>query len=97
MPKRRITRFTKPILYDGQLEYGSNTECAADPEAWGKYTVRDWLATVGKQAILAGGIVVRLGADMQRLMALLQHIELMRGIMTGAIVLQALAARPSKR
>jgi hypothetical protein len=59
MPKQRVTCSIKPVLIYGKPEYGSNTECAADPEAGEKYTVRESLATAGMRAILTGGSDVR--------------------------------------
>jgi hypothetical protein len=97
MPKLRTSLFTYTVLFDGQPEYGSNTECVPDQKARGKYTVREWPATVGKRAILAAATDVRFGVGQRRSMALPQHIESTQGFEIGWVVFEAPAVRRGKR
>jgi hypothetical protein len=97
MPKLRTSLFTYTVLFDGEPEYGSNTECVPDQKARGKYTVRDWLATAGRRAILAAATDMRFGAGQRRSIALPQHIESTQGFEISRVVFEVLAVRRGKR
>ena len=97
MPKLRTSCPIKSVLFHDELEYGSITECAADWEARGKYTVRERPAMASRRAIGRAGVVARIAANRGRFMAPLQHIESIQRIIHSLSMVEALAAGRSKQ